>query len=62
MYSWNKPVVLRLFLKTKVLNYIDLKVNSEQTLDLKQFLSNYIQERDKEEFSFWDKIIEMFKL
>ena len=28
LYVRNKPVVLRLFLKTKLLNYIDLKVDS----------------------------------
>lgn len=62
LYVRNKPVVLRLFLKTKLLNYIDLKVDSEQTIDLKQFIPNYLQEREKEEFSFWDKIITFFKL
>ncbi len=62
LYSRSKPVVLRIFLKTKLLNYIDLKVDEEKTLLLKQFLPNYLIEKEKEDFSFWDKIISFFKL
>lgn len=62
VYKWEEPVFLRLNLNKKWLKNIDVKITNEITSDLKQILPNYIQETEKVEISFSEKMIERFKL
>ena len=62
IYEWENAVVLRLNLNKKWIKLIDLKIDNNVVLKLKEILPHYIKENEKEDFSFTDKMIRMLKL
>lgn len=62
IYEWEDAVLLRLLLIKKWIRYIDLTIDSNIAVDLKQILPNFIAEDEKAELSFSDKLIRMLKL
>lgn len=62
IYDWENAVLLRLSLVSKWIRVIDLHVDNEITLDLKQILPNFLTEDEKTELSLTDKFIRFLKL
>lgn len=62
IYEWDNCVLLRLNLVKKWLKIIDLNVDNDITLILKEILPNLITENEKWELSFAEKIIRLLKL
>jgi len=62
IYEWENAVILRLNLNKKLLKYIDLKINNEIALNLKEILPNYLTADEDWELSFIDKIIKILKI
>lgn len=62
IYNDEQAVLLRITLIKKWLKYIDLTINNEIALILKEILPNYIREDEKGELSFTDKLIQILKL
>lgn len=62
VYKWAEPVLLRLNLNKKWLRNIDVKIDSSIVKDVKDVLSNYIEETPKIELTFSEKMIKLLKL
>lgn len=62
IYEWEKPVLLRLVVNKVSLKNIDLKIDKNTYLELKNILPNYIEEDAKWELSFLEKLINKLKL
>ncbi len=62
VYKWDEPVLLRLNLNKKWLKNIDVKVNTAIVSDIKNVLSNYIEETPKVELTLSEKMINLLKL
>jgi len=62
IYEWENAVILRLNLNKKWIKMIDLKIDNNVALELKQILPEFIKENEKEDFGFVDKVIRMLKL
>ncbi len=62
IYNWEQAVILRLTLVKKWLKYLDIKINNEIAIILKEVLPNYIKEDEKWELSLTDKLIQILKL
>lgn len=62
IYNWENAVFLRLNLNKKWLRFIDLKIDNNIALNIKEILVNYVQENPKSELSFSEKIIKLLKL
>lgn len=62
LYHESEPILLRLNLIQRGIKRIDLKVNNEITLPLKEILPNSIKEDTKGEISFADRLIQFLKL
>jgi hypothetical protein len=62
IYNWEQAVILRLALVKKWLKYLDIKINNEIAIILKEILPNYIKEDEKWELSLTDKLIQILKL
>jgi len=62
IYEWENAVLLRLKLNKKWISLLDLKIDNTIALELKQILPQFIEENEKEDLSFSDKIIRILKL
>lgn len=62
IYEWENPVFLRLVVNKVSLKNIDLKIDKNTFLELKNILPNYIEEDTKGELSFLEKVIHKLKL
>lgn len=62
IYDWEFAVILRLHLLNKWIKVVDLQVDNSITIDLKQILPNFVNEDEKAELSFTDKLIRWLKL
>lgn len=62
VYKWDEPVLLRLNLNKKWLRNIDVKIDSTIVKDIKDVLSDYIEETPKIELTFSEKMIKLLKL
>lgn len=62
IYSENEAVMIRLSLKKKGLKVLDLKLDNEIALELKNFLPNYVLEDEDTDLSFSEKLINFLKL
>lgn len=62
IYDEENAVILRLNLLKKWIKTIDLIIDNQIALDLKEILPNFLTEDEKWELSFTDKIIRWLKL
>lgn len=62
VYKWAEPVLLRLNLNKKWLRNIDVKIDSSIVKEIKDVLSDYIEETPKIELTFSEKMIKLLKL
>lgn len=62
IYEKENAVILRLSLIKKWIKYLDLNINNSIALALKEILPNFINEDEKTELSFSDKLVKMLKL
>ena len=62
IYLWENAILIRLILNKKWIKNIDLKINNNICADLKQILSNYLEESENEELSTSEKLINLLKL
>lgn len=62
IYEWEYAMLVRLFLVKKWIKLIDLHIDNEIASNLKQVLPQFVEENEKEDFSFTDKIIRLLKL
>jgi hypothetical protein len=62
IYNWENAIFLRLHLNKKWLRYLDLNIDNNIALDLKQILNNYLEENSKWELNFSEKVIKFLKL
>lgn len=62
IYEWENPIFLRLVVNKVSLKNIDLKIDKNTFLELKNILPNYIEEDTKWELSFLEKVIYKLKL
>lgn len=62
IYEGENAVVLRLNLIKKGLKYLDLPINNEIALALKEVLPNFLKEDENGELGLSDKVIKILKL
>jgi len=62
IYDWEYAVILRLWLIKKGLKYVDIKVDNEIALVLKEILPAYLSQDESQEFDLIDRLIRMLKL
>ncbi len=62
VFKWETPLLLRVNLNKKWLRFIDVKINRWNISDIKNVLSNFIEETEKSELSFSEKLINLLKL
>lgn len=62
LYEWENAILVRLNLNKKWLRHLDLNIDNNIALDLKNILTNYIVENWKENLGFVDKVIRLLKL
>lgn len=62
IYNGEQAFILRLNLIKKGFKYLDIKINNEIALILKEILPNYVKEDEKWEFNLTDKLIQILKL
>ena len=62
IYEWERAVIMRLQLIKKGVKTVDLFIDNAIASDLKEVLPHYIQENEKEDLSFTDKMIRLLKL
>lgn len=62
IYSWENAILLRLELGKKGLRYLNLQIDNNIALNLKQILPNFLNENENWELTFNEKIIKLLKL
>ena len=62
LYDWEFSKIIRFNLNKKWIRVIDLNVDNNITLDLKNVLPKFLKESEKQEFSFSEKIIKLLNL
>lgn len=62
LYEWSFSKIIRFNLNKKWIRVIDLNVDNNITLDLKNILPKFLKESEKQEFSFSEKIIKLLNL
>ena len=62
IYSWENPIFIRLYLNKKWLRNVDLLLDENIVLDLKDILPEFLEENPKWELSLMEKIISILKL
>lgn len=62
VYDWNNVLFLRLHFKKRAFKYIDLNVNNDIIKDIKNILSNYLEESQDEKLNFYEKIIKLLNI
>lgn len=62
IYDWENAVFLRLALVKKWLKFLDLDIDNNIAINLKWILPNFLNEDEKWELNFSDKLIRMLKL
>ncbi len=61
IYYDNKPIFLRLYFDSGM-KFLNLDIKSEDVLEIKNILNNYIEEKNDDKLNFIDKIILNLKL
>jgi signal transduction histidine kinase len=62
IYKEENPLLLRLYLNKRGLRNIDIKINRKNIIQIKNILSNYIEESEKWELTISEKMINLLKL
>ncbi|MBW7954739.1 hypothetical protein H3C61_02915 [Candidatus Gracilibacteria bacterium] len=62
IYSGENAILLRLELGKKGLRYLNLQIDNNIALNLKQILPNFLNENENGELTFNEKIIKLLKL
>lgn len=62
IYSWENAILLRLNLRKKWLKVLDLKIDNNIFLDLKEILASFIEENPDWKLSTSEKLINFLKL
>lgn len=62
IYSHGQAIFLRLSLTQRGIRNIDLRLDNTVATELKNILSNYLEENPKQDMSFLDRIIYLLKL
>lgn len=62
IYEWWNAVLLRLNLKKRWIRVMDLNIDNEIAIKLKEILPNFLLEEEWWELSLTDKVIKMLKL
>lgn len=62
VYNKQDPILLRLNLKKRWIKNIDVKINSLNIIEIKNILSEFLEETQKIELSLPEKIINLLKL
>lgn len=62
IYSWENAILLRLNLRKKWLKILDLKIDNNILLDLKEILPSFIEENPDWKLSTSEKLISFLKL
>lgn len=62
IYDWSKPELLRLSINRTGIKNIDLNIDENIVLNLKNILPQYLQENPKWELTFVEKMISKLKL
>jgi hypothetical protein len=62
IYENTAPYILRLNLNKSRLKQLDLYINKDVAKDIKDILSNFIEENGKAELTFSEKIIKLLNL
>jgi hypothetical protein len=62
IYKSEEPIWLRLFLNKKWIRFIDLKIKRQNISEIRLNLNNYLEESEKIELNFSEKMINILKL
>lgn len=62
VYSWENAVFLRLVIKKRGISILNIKVDNTIARDIRPILWNYIEENEKQEITFSEKIMHLLKL
>jgi len=63
IYEWEMAIILRLSIVKKIWIWtIDINIDNTITSDIRNILSNFLEENNKQELSSWEKLIRLLKL
>jgi len=63
IYEWENAIILRVYLKNKVSVWsMDINIDNTIVSDIKNILWNYLEEAEKSELTFFEKIIRLLKI
>jgi len=63
IYEWENAIIIRLNITKKIWIWtIDINIDNTIVSDIRNILSNFIEENNKEELSFYEKLIRLLKL
>lgn len=62
VYKWSEAILIRFFLNKKWLRNIDVQINNEILEDVRNALINNLNETQKIDLSFSEKMIQLLKL
>lgn len=62
VYQWENAVFLRLLIKKRGLSILNIKIDNTIAKNIRPILASYIEENEKQEISFGEKIMQLLKL
>ncbi len=63
IYEWELAIILRLNIAKKIwISTIDINIDNTIVVDIRNILSQFIEEAEKEELTFWAKLARLLKL
>ncbi len=62
IYDWSNAILLRLKINKKGIPFLDLDINNSIAQELRPLLSSFLQEDEKEDITFIDKLVRLLKL
>lgn len=62
VYDWENAVYLRLGINKRSLRTLSIRVDNTIAADLRSILSNFVEENEKQEITFGEKILHLLKI
>jgi hypothetical protein len=62
VYNWENAIFLRLLIKKRGISVLNIKVDNAIARDIRPLLWNYIEENEKQEITFSEKMMHLLKL
>ena len=62
VYNWENAIFLRLLIKKRWISVLNIKLDNAIARDIRPILWNYVEENEKQDITFSEKIMHLLKL